>query len=800
MEKLMLNLGRYKEENGNRLSDFLPWALLVAPGVVEQKDGLLQKTIIFRGQDLDSSTRAELISANALINNALKRLESGFSIFVEARRQYATTYPGSKWPNKISRLIDDERKTMFETKGSHFESFFYMTFVYARPSERKSGFLNLFSQKTEEANRDVILNHFLSETDKVVSLLRQCMPLVHELNDDETLTYLHSTISTNQHYVKAPETPMYLDSILPDQDVEHGLETKLGDSFLRTITIRGFPGSTYPAILDSLNDLELEYRWVSRYIAFGKEEGLREIDLYRKRWYGKRKSLGSMAIETIGEGQTLDDTNAYRKSSDADEAMQELEDDFVSFGHFTATVTVWDKNGDEADKKAKLIQRAINSKGFVTKLETLQSSDAWLGSLPGHVYANVWRPIVNSLNLVHMLPLSAIWSGEEKNNHLDGPPHMITKTGGNTPFRFSTNVGDVGHTLILGPTGNGKSTLLALMAVQWLKYTDARVYAFDKGRSLRAATLAVGGDFFELGVADTGLSFQPLKDIDNENERMWASEWVADIFEQQKIILTAAEKNELWLSLCNLAMRPKQDRTITVLSSLLQKQSLRDALRPFTINGPYGQILDSVEETLTPSFWQTFEMAALMEQKGALAPTLAYLFHRLEQRFDGKPTLLIVDEGWRFLGNTTFSAKIIEWFKTLRKNRVYVIFSTQGVSDVINSDMRAILSEDGCRTKIFLPNSRAKDPEVKKLYAQIGLNERQIEILSSSIPKCHYYQQSAMGTRLFELGLGPIALAVCASSSPEDHKIMDEVLEKNTKENFLDAFLQRKGIAEVNNV
>ncbi|MBL4818868.1 MAG: conjugal transfer protein TrbE [Deltaproteobacteria bacterium] len=787
----MFNLREYQERPGDKLADLLPWALLVAPGVVEQKDGNLQKTVSFRGPDLASSTRAGLIANTARINNALRRFGSGWSIFVEAKRSFSQKYPDSNWPNKVSKMVDDERRLGFEKEGAHFDSQYFLTLVYSPPTQTQSKISSWFLGKQEQTETtEERLTYFNEEARRLIDLLKQLMPSVIELDDAQTLTYLHSTISSKKHPVTPPEVPVYLDAILPDEEVSHGLETKLGSRFMRAITVRGFPGSTYPGILDSLNELQYEYRWVSRYIAFGKDEAKEELERFRKRWYAKRKGLGAVVMETATQTESaLGDTGAVRKSSDADEALQELEDDYVSFGHFTATVIVWGETRKEADNKARAIEAAINGKGFVTYLEHLGSSEAWLGSLPGHLYANVNRPIISSLNLAHMLPLSAVWAGNKENEHLKGPPHMIVKTRGSTPFRLSTNIGDVGHTLIIGPTGAGKSVLLSFMALQWLRYDGAQVYIFDKGGSARASTLAVGGDYFVPGSEGGNLCFQPLSRVDEEGERSWASDWVSELLELNGVAVSPEDKKEIWGALSNLASQEAQHRTLTILHGLLQNERLRNGLLQYTLEGSYGDILDGDKETLHLGDWQTFELETLMEKRGAVPPVLSYLFHRLEAKFTGRPTLLILDEAWLFLDNPQFAAKIREWLKVLRKANVYVVFATQSLSDAMNSSIAPAVLES-CLSKIFLPNQAAKDEDVRQFYKRIGLNDKQIDIISQAVPKRDYYYHSSLGNRLFELGLGKKALAFCASSSKEDHLAMDGL----EKADFAKEWLHHKGI------
>ncbi len=794
---MLFSLKEYRDSS-ERLADRLPWSALVAPGVVEQKDGLLQKTIEFRGPDLASSTKEELVGASARLNNALKRLAGGWSVFVEAQRVRARKYPSSEWPDPVSALVDKERRRMFEEEGEHFESRYYLTLVYAPPKETQAKFLGFLFEGGEEKQGDPreYLSYFQDRVESIVGLLRAVFPYVKPLDDDETLTYLHSTVSTKRHSVKAPETPVYLDAMLADQRLEAGLELKLDKKFFRTVTVRSFPSTTVPGILDELNRLQLEYRWVTRYIAYDKQDALKELKRYQKRWYSQRKGLMSVVTEMAGGGGSdLVNSDAIRKAQDADAAIQEVSADYVSYGLFTATVTVWGETREQADDRIKEVEAVIQSRGFVCIDEKLNALQAWFGSHPGNVYANKRRPLLNSLNLSHMIPLSAVWSGPEENDHLEAPPHIYAKTTGGTPFRLSTNVGDVGHTLILGPTGAGKSTLLCLLALQWLRYDNGQVFIFDKGRSSRAATLGVGGEFYDLQMAKSGVSFQPLSDVDDENERGWARDWLCELLRQEGVEVGPEVKDSLWRALSRLGERPRGERTLTALNILVQNQKIRQALKQYTQAGPYGGLFDDDHESLSLSNWVALEMEQLMETPAVVPAVLSYLFHRLESRFDGSPTLLILDEAWMFLDHPQFAEKIREWLKVLRKKRVYVVFATQSVADAVSSEIAPVILES-CLTRILLPNNRALEPESARYYKQLGLNKKQVRILAQAQAKREYYYQSVKGNRLFELGLEqcPVALGFVGAADPEDQELMDKVLEEVPAEQFAGRWLERKGL------
>jgi Type IV secretory pathway, VirB4 components len=153
-----------------------------------------------------------------------------------------------------------------------------------------------------------------------------------------------------------------------------------------------------------------------------------------------------------------------------------------------------------------------------------------------------------------------VWAGPAGDAHLGGPPLIVATAGGITPFRLVPHVGDVGHMLVVGPTGAGKSVLLALMALQFRRYPGSRIVWFDKGRSSRAAVLAMGGAFHDLGL-EGGLAFQPLTRIDDPAERAWAADWLAGLLAHEKVAVTPAVKEALWSALASLASAPRPKST-----------------------------------------------------------------------------------------------------------------------------------------------------------------------------------------------------------------------------------------------
>ena len=429
----MFRVAEYRRK-GKRLSDYLPWAGLIHPRVILNKDGSFLAAYRFRGPDLDSCSEHELIATRARMNNALRRLGSRWCLHVEAHRRPSQHYPSSRFPDPLTAAIEQERRRSFESDQTHFESDHTLVLTYLPPEERLAAGRDLFIESAAQVGMDYHreLDVFLQEAERIGGLLRCFMPQVLELKEAQLLTYLHQCVSTRRHLqISLPPVPFYLDEMISDDDLAGGFEPKLGEQFLQTVSIRAYPHRTAPGLLDGLNQLALPYRWVVRWLPLDKSDAEKLLASLRRQWFAKRKGLTSLLKEVITkEASTLEDSDSVNKAHDADEALQYLGADLCSFGYLTLTVTVWDSDLHKAREKAVAVQRVIDGVGLVCKIETVNAVEAWLGSLPGHAYADVRRPIIGSLNLCDLIPLSSVWPGPPRCDHLDGPVLLQARTKG----------------------------------------------------------------------------------------------------------------------------------------------------------------------------------------------------------------------------------------------------------------------------------------------------------------------------------------------------------------------------------
>lgn len=755
------------------------------------KDGALQTTWKYRGPDLDSAIKEELAMITLRLQEAIMSMRTGWCIYFEAQRTPSTKYPTENYfPDPVTKGIDNERKQLF-SGGFHFESNFYATLYWTPPkdSEEKLKTMVVEGRKQKEVDAEDSIEAFHETVMKLYSTFQSLRIPVEFLDADETLTYLHSTVSDNARPLRLPKKPMLLDQYLYDAPLYGGLEPRIGKKHVRVISPIDFAKDTVFGYFDQLNQMDFPYRWVTRCYCMTKQDALDELDSVRKKWKGKLQSIISLITHRQNNVENNNET-VEEKIREVKDAMNAVEADTISFVYYSTAIIVMDENLEEVENKAKLVRQTLTNLGMKAKVEDVNALDAWFGCIPGMVAHNVRRPLISTGNLVHMMPLSDIWAGHGWNKHLDGPPLIYTQTSGNTPFRLNLHIADVGHSLVVGPTGAGKSVLLNCLEASFRKYKNAKVIIFDKGSSSKVLTTGVGGTFYDLGNERGGLSFQPLAQIDDEVERQWAQEWLCDFLREENMEITPEVKGLIRDALGTLAGMDAHFRTISGFISYLQDIKLKAAFSPLALSddkgnaGEYGAMFDSDEDNLEIASWQTFEMEKLMNSKGIIGPALMYIFHRIEQSLDGSPTLIVLDECWVFFDNPMFAEKIREWLKVLRKYNASVVFATQSLVDITKSPLLDTVLTN-CPSRIFLPNTNALEENQKKTYETFGLNKRQIEIIASAVPKRQYYYDSPDGSRLFDLALEycPYTLSyVAVDKQALNH--LDAILREYGKKEF----------------
>lgn len=763
------------ERSNKHLSDYIPWAAIVAPGVIMQKDGIFQSSFEVVGYNFVSMHANKIEHIVSAMNNMCTHLESGWSMFVEAVRTLHDISLHMRWNanehNSIAKYIEQNRMDYYKDNPL-FEMKYFITFCFQKSETEKK--VRRFFSDTEYS-----LEHALQEFQKTLKdiegMLKECFEQVTMLDDNATMSYLHSCVSHNRQSVLAPPTTMYIDAFITDEPLVIEETLQLGDRVLGILSVHDFPHATRADILEDLQVLALDFRWQSRMIFISETQAIQDIKRYRKKHYAQRKGLFKIMQEQKSGEEGLENTEAIMRALDADQALELAGKNKVRFGYFTSVIVLSDTHIDALRKKIDVVKEVFQKKGFIIKEESLNAMDAWLSSLPGNVYSNVRRALIHSVNVSHILPLSSRGKGITYNSHLarvcgNGSPHILANAHSNVYYINLNNESDVGHTFIVGPTGAGKSILLGMLCVQFLRYPHARVAIFDKDFSALALTKAIGGLYFAPGEQKGSVAFQPFRGVDNLEERRWAIQYCVQILVLHDIEVSGDMQEEITHSCGLLGDLPIEQRTFSSLYDIIQDPTIKSIFSKYCSTDMLGSLFNGVENSAKVPTWVMYEMGYLMKMgKDAVIPALMYLFHTLENSFDGSPTLLILDEGWLFLQHQSFAEQFKVWLKTLRKKHVFVVMATQEIADAVRSPLLETIVS-ACQTKIYLPDRSADQAYMKDLYFNFGLNEQELFLVSHAQPKREYYIKTAVGSMLCSLDLSKEVLEVFTNTEhiPKD--------------------------------
>lgn len=799
------------------LSDLLNYAHLIDDGVIINKDGAFLMTYKFRGPDINSASGAELDALTQSFNRMACYLEDGWMLHVDDCRVPSVVYPPKgHFPDSVSALIDDERRQLYESDDAHFENLQFLTFVWKFPmtvvKASRHLFLEGLEKDTDESDLNKLLGTFLETVNRCVGVMSVQLRL-EPLNSADLLSFLNTCISGELLPVAVPPEGCYIDTVLARRDVIGGYVPKIGTKSIYTLSIMGYvKHETMPGILEQMGAYPMVYRWSNRLIPLSIPTAEREIKRYKKNWNNKVTGVINLLKETLFNKPTPDnkkDKDALMMSHETEVAQTINSNGSTRFGYWTSELILMHDSIAVLDEATKYLSNYLEQAGFTAKLESINAFDAWLGSIPGHGSCNVRRLFVNAMNVAHAIPLHSVWAGDTHSSKSSllppkSPPVFYAATMGKTPFRHHLDVGDVGHQMVIGPTSGGKTTFLQFQAAQFLRYEGAKVYIFDKDYSHLGLTAALGGNYYDL--EHDKLAFCPLADLSTSSLQNRASQFIEDLVELQAVVVTSDIRNAIHSAVMSLSHSDNDgNRSLTVFRSEVQNKAVRDALQYYTLEGQFS-VLDATTNSIQSNHLNSFEMGWILDQKPEMfLPILRYLFDQIEKELEanqGKhPVMIILEEAWLFIGHPTFSKKIKDWLKTLRKKNARVVLTTQSLADLYNPETNSLTSVtasimESCFTKIFLPNPDM-DVNIRALYSRMNLSDRQIEILQDAVLKRDYYVMTQQGNRLINLGLHdyePMTLAFIGLGKQKTEVLLE--CKKQHGENWVPQWLERNGFDE----
>ncbi len=810
--------------NGYGFSDLLMYAKMVDDGIILQTDGSFLAGFWYHGSDLETSTNQELAIFSKKLNNAFSLLGSGWLFHIDSIRFKADEYTRQDdchFNNDLSSKIDNERRSIYQSGEKHYENAYAISFTFKPKIDLGNKLSTFFKRKDTDESIDYshYLTVFKDKLSEVSELITQQLTL-KPMNSAEILSYISWCLTSDKINLTIPKNyATFLKHFLACCDLTGGDAPKVGDKYIRAVTVMGFPSESYAGILDKLNYLGFEYRFNTRFIMIDQFEGNKIIERVSNLWYQKRIS----AADTVKMSLAIDSNIKINQHSDtqyqdAEKALALNDDGEVKFGFYTATIMLFDDNEQEVEQKATQVRNSLRTIGFQSQIERHHTLEAYLGSLPGYSYANIRKWLIHTQNFADLMPSTAIWSGLKYNPCTyygeNPPPLFYAMTTGNTPLRLSLHVDNNGHSLIIGPTGSGKSTLLNFIVAQHFRYKDAQVFMFDKNKSSLPLCYGLNGEFFDIG-AENSNYFQPLGLLDSDIDFEFALKWIEEIciLNGMESYFDDTHRQAIRKGLMLMRDVPLSRRTISYFRHLVQDfdRKIATILDGFSSEsriyeafndsaGFVAKLFDANIDKLNGlnNSFTVFEMGKLMEMGDRIIiPALRYFIHFIGSKIlDNKPTLIVFDESFLFFNHELFREKIIDWLKTVRKFNVAVMFATQELADLFKYQDLLSSLKTNCVTKIFLPNKKANSSGISEEYQEFGLNEKQINLISLA-NRGEYFYMSELGVRKFTLDLKPnqLAYAFSARTSYADTKYAQELKLKHPND-FIKAWCDYTGIKQ----
>ncbi|TMV85706.1 DUF87 domain-containing protein [Thioclava sp. BHET1] len=779
-------------------AETLNWYGLVAPGVVLCKDGSFLAGWHLTGIDTESiEPEAILAQADALARN-VTAFNNGETFWIDLARRPLRDYRSTEmdFPPGALRVLEREREEWFQ---SHSAGNFAngLTLVYqSAPSTAPDLFDGI---KAFETSCRTIEDRFRPMFE--LERLRAAEEPVGIDGDialrDSMVGRLASAISGRFRKVNIPKIPVFLDVIFAPEWV-HKDPMKLPRVSGRPaafIAIDGYPQMSNPEMLSCLERLDMEYSWTTRFTPLSSNRARSEIKKRQNAW-GQAKSTLQSQLAVGGRG--VINTFAAEMQAEAHQAHEDAEAGLTRYGIYTTTVSLFGEFGDEEETvrfRASSLVEMLGGLGYSARIETFNALDAFVGTLPGHRHHNARHAIVSAQNFAHLIPIKTIWSGEPLNPSplfpAKSPALVRARSQTGEPYFFNLHSGDNGHTLIFGPTGAGKSVLLGLLASSFMKYPGAQVFVFDRNNSMKALCHAIGGRHYTLGEDGNGTGLAPLKAASRLG-RDWAESWLTALVEFEGVTITPEVKREIRSGLA--ASMDLDGEALTNFQNLVQNEAVREAIAPWLEGGSRQGLLNAESDEIELAPFTVFETAQLFEQhQSAGILTLDYLFRMIETRLTGAPSIIVLDEGWAFLGHEFFATRLKKWLRELRKTNTSVVLATQFVSDAVNGNLADVLLSS-CPTRIFLPDPSAKSTLASQWYSSLQLSPQQIDLLAAMTPKRDYFVVKPDGTRVVNFAMQPKMIALLGATAIEDSQLAATMAASGDPDwwrSFIDTRLQK---------
>ncbi|WP_010414369.1 VirB4 family type IV secretion/conjugal transfer ATPase [Citromicrobium sp. JLT1363] len=688
-----------------RVGDRLPYARLVDENTLLLRDGSLLTAIQVPGL-LFETEDTEALNAHAATREVMLRstLDSRFVMYHHVIRRRVEVELDAEFEDPLAGHIDARWKERLGS-GSLFINDQFVTLI-RRPARGKAGWVEKASKALNARKKDAVevdpkdlRSLRAAATGLVASLQPYGAAMLGDYTgpkgytNSEILELLSALYNGEMRPVRRPAEDRDIGHMLPYRRASFGIDAMelrgSGDpDFAAMLSLKDYPDATSPGLLDSL--LRLPYEMVvSESYAPAERTTARE-----------RMDLAIRRLRSVDE-------EAQAERNDMMAARDALGNGAVGFGDHHLSVLVRERTLPRLDDATAACAAALADTGAIVVREDTNLEPAFWAQFPGNEQYIVRRAMISSANMASFGSLHGFALGQAEGNHW-GEAVTLLETTSATPFFFNFHNGDLGNFSVIGPSGSGKTVVMNFLAAQAQKF-NPRTILFDKDRGAELFVRGIGGRYDRIYAGEPS-GFNPLSLPDTPANRAFLRDWLG-------VMLKAEGPEELQTVSHAVDAAYENDASLRRLRNFRELLSgtrrpepgdLADRLSAWIHGGEHAWLFDNeIDELDLDRKTLGFDMTALLENPRLRTPTMMYLFHRIEERLDGEPTMILIDEGWKALDDEVFAARIRDWLKTLRKRNALVGFATQSARDALESRISTALVEQTA-TMVFMPNSRAR--------------------------------------------------------------------------------------------
>ncbi|WP_333023649.1 VirB4 family type IV secretion/conjugal transfer ATPase [Wolbachia endosymbiont of Pentidionis agamae] len=720
-------------------SEFLPYSCYWNSTTLMMKDDSLMKVIKLDGFAFETADDEDLTIQNNIRNQMLRSISSpAFSLYFHIIRRrkniFSDEFASKNLPNFFANHVNLKWKEKHATRQS-FSNDLYITVI--RKSDAKgvdflSSFFKKFGQVASQKNRENDMRATYEDleeiTNRIITSLRNYSPKVLEVKN--TVNGLHCEIMEflvriiNCGFVTNVLCPVSTEigKYLPLYRLYFGqkvvqIVTHNSNKYAGIVSIKEYSHQTSAGMLDSFLQLPYELIITQSFHFINRQLAITKMQIQQNRMIQSQDKAISQVAEI---SQALDDAMSGK----------------IAFGNHNLTILCVEKNPKSLDNALSLIESELSNCGIYPVREKVNLEPSFWSQLPGNFDFIARKGVISTLNLAGFAAQHNYPTGNKFGNHW-GEAITVFDTTSGTAFFFNFHIRDVGHTMIIGPTGAGKTVLMNFLCAQAIK-ASPRIFFFDKDRGAEIFLRALGGVYTVIEPR-TPTNFNPLQLDDTPDNRTFLMEWIKALISVYNKKFTSEDIEHINAAIEGNFKLKKTDRFLTNLIPFLGlsgPDTLAGAISMWYGDGSHAAVFDNKEDLIDFSQSRVFgfEMGYLLKDPFALGPVLLYLFHRISLSLDGTPSMIVLDEAWALIDNPVFAPKIKDWLKVLRKLNAFVIFATQSVEDASKSSISDTLVQQTA-TQIFLPNLKATS-----IYRDVFmLTEREYILIKHTDPATRFF-------------------------------------------------------------